>query len=581
MKRAADGSSKSEGGVAKGMPGGQDDKTNPIPRQLKVQEITLHFVQRSWEEIGPGELKYLPLSQTPYYMFDQAMLGQLYKFKNLWATAYYHTPKARMSNLIMLQDDLINQGGTPMETTAFTQACYMLKYQPTKQQMYFQLANIDNCQTGQRTLLHYNLSETKCGSDYSYLINLANYSDFEKLAILPAKIDEYAGFNPHQLVDVKGGSVSQIKNIYIAPDPGSGALTNYGANLQPETIPVIDTLKQVTWCRNLDHISLHKYGDVVEFPITTNLEGVPLLKNERNDLTTRSIKVEDQVNKYEYYQEFCWPGNNRAYYHRDDNLAEYDVYSKNKSFKPLSHHFITMPPIRKANGALLKQRCSFLLEQSFSITFHAAESVWGADSNDEYILNQKNGVILRPNLYGKVNSAKKDEHALWPKNYILNCKNPDICPYDNSFATLINLLIDNNTLMEFDHLPPSLRTYMYDLEHKDLDNATFAEEAFRTMWASWIHDVFVSGVLSPFSFFKEEANICATLSGSSGNEFKQCSTSSEEIGQFIQITANSIKTLYSNNGWEIKKVSARKAAPSVAQHADYVPMDRESTIFFM
>ena len=66
----------------KGSGGGQraEEVVNPIPRQFKTNSITLHFTQRTWEEIGPGDLKYFPICQNPLILMDKFHIKMFNKF---------------------------------------------------------------------------------------------------------------------------------------------------------------------------------------------------------------------------------------------------------------------------------------------------------------------------------------------------------------------------------------------------------------------------------------------------------------------------------------------------------------------
>lgn len=438
------------GGGAKGGGGQQEDKTNPIPRTLSSQSVTLHFTQRTWEEIGPGELKYSPLSLTPYYMMDPAMLNQFLNFKHLWYTMQIHQPKMRISNLIMLQDELVNQGGTPMETTAFTQVCYLMLYQPTRMTEYFQLGNITDCKTAAYEKLSYNFSEVECTDKITQLVNLQGYTDFERLCIRPACINKYAGTVPNKDIN-RDSKTGIITDTYISPSilfPITHPLHGFSANLQPVDPPLIENLNNITWAKNLDKITFHKYGDVVEIPIVTNLEGKHLLNDFHNDFTNRGVEVQKTTSedKDNYYTEFAWPSPNRPYRSRHDNLANLDAMKNVKDLKNLHHNFLTMPPIRKANGALLKQRCSFLLEQSFSVTFNFIESIYYQENNEKNFLHQKDGIIIRPLIYGNTTpeAPPVGEGAIC--QYGFKCTSKAVnCPTGNDFADLDKFL-DNRTL---------------------------------------------------------------------------------------------------------------------------------------
>lgn len=598
MKRASEGdqggseskkmATGQSGGGLKGMPGNSDDKKDPIPRPLKLQEVTLHFTQRSWEEIGAGELKYLPLSQTPYYMFDDAMLAQLKKFKGLWTTAYYHQPKARLTNLIMLQDDLINQGGTPLETTAFTQACYMLTYQPTRQLQYFALANITDCHKGTYNLLKYNMAQTRCGDDYSYLVKVDNYEDFEKLAILPAAVDQFAGYNPASEIQIGGTTAAYVPATFISPNSTNGDLRNYSANLQPynnnyfPSAPLIEPLKQVTWARNLDKIALHKYGDTIELPIHTNLEGIPLLNTPLNDFTTRNAKISDKSNNYTFNTEFVWPSTNRPYYSRYDNLSNISAYENAKSLSPIKHTFLTMPPIRKANGALLKQRCSFILEQSFSVTFKTVESIWDDDS-DKHVLNQRDGVIVRPMIYGNMASPSMDEGAICPSDEY-KCKGSN-CPYDNSFASLIEIFVEYMDMVFYK--PQGTKEdptkYKYTtIRNGYFDNADINGSTFKTAWKTFITTIFAKENYDKEFIF--QINI-------QGNPQKVDLTTRNKVRKYkfyqegaqnywLNINSITLRQIYADIGIDC----GTSDAPSVCNQklfTDFNAVDRETYMFYM
>lgn len=546
------------GGMLKGMPSGQDGKVEPIPRPFTINSITLHFNQRTWEEIGPGELKYLPLSVSPYYMLDTATLKLLSKYKKLWSTATYHTPKARISNIIMLQDDLVNQGGTPLETTAFTQACYMITYKPTRQSLYFKLGNMKKCEDDKDIKnvydpLVYNLSDTLCNeTDASQLIKVSNYTDFEHLAILTANVNEYAGFEPRGVIRYdKGTGVDRktsLYNTFIPPNRFLGDYSLYSANMQPKTEDnkslVVRPFEQVTWARNLDSIKFHKYGDVVDLPITTNLEGVKLLNTAQNDVTERLVRItEDKDNVFDYYQDFMWPSQNRPYFKRSDNLNEIGPMQSPKSdFAPLQHHFLTMPPIRKANKALLKQRASFILEQSWSVTFDFPESVWDEGTDDTVatstnILGQKDAVIVRPVIYGDTAATRTNENAICP--YDIKCVG-DKCPFDNSFKSLLDLFVtyniqNNNALFEF---PTEVTGEINYTKQGFIRNEDFENASFIYAWKQWVIKVEGTAAGSEAFYFDTTARYTTTqrilrLTSSTGENLE---VSPSAITRFVKIT---------------------------------------------
>lgn len=433
------------GGVAKGG-AAQDDKVDPIPRHLKEQSVTLHFVQRSWEEIGPGELKYLPINQCPQYIFDQAMKNQYNKFVNLWSTMEIHTPKVRLSNLIMLQDDLINQGGTPLETTAFTQACYLMTYRPSYQNDSFILA-CQPCGNDTKTVLTYNFRDLKCDNFKTWLVNLKNYTNFEDLQILPYKHKKYGVVRGGEL---DGEASGTVHNTYIHPADEIGSV--FSGNYQPDIGEFFEPNSTVTWAKNTDDINLHKYGDTVTIPIQTNLEGIKLIHDDQNYMFKQQQTVKLQNGKsYTYESEFAYPGYNRPYFTRKDGLM-IDIPSLSlKSHKRIPHTFLTMPPIKKANGALLKQRCSFLMEQEFSITFNFTESVFPDDSvsvtDDEgelHALHSAHAALNRPLMYGIKDAGL--QNAFCGMDVAGSCapnRAVNKCPTDFTFTSLVIYIMDH------------------------------------------------------------------------------------------------------------------------------------------
>lgn len=398
----------------KGKAGGtvDDQSVDPIPRHLPQNSVTLNFVQRSWEEIGPGELKYLPLSQSPYYMFDDNQLNKLMGFlhdQELWESYEIHQPHARITNLIMLQDDLVNAGGTPMETTAFTQACYLLHVQPVFCPEYFKFVKVNNPSTGVYTDCTINMTGLVQGQDHTYLKSLSNYDDFETLGIIPAQINKSAGFVPNQIPNQLVPTHS-IMDVYIPPGVPFGT---FSANLQPnapdESVTWLESLGVNLYMRNQDKISLYKYGDTIDLDINTNLNGKRMINDPYNDFTVRTHDVTIQgtegLDTVTVNAEWYWPGQNRPYYSRSDNFGSIQPMLHPKSLGFLKHHFLTMPPIRKANGSILKQRCSFMLEQEISITIHFQQNAWGEDDERANLLNQKDAIIVRPVMYGTFEAA--------------------------------------------------------------------------------------------------------------------------------------------------------------------------------
>lgn len=519
MKRAAPegdsgGDSKKAAGGApgggignKGIASGEK-KVEPIPRPLRENEITLHFNQVTWEEIGQGQLKYLPLCQTPYYMMDPGSLKLLNKYKGLWSTAEYHTPRVRIYDLMLLQDELTNQGGTPLETTAFTQACYMVEFEPIGQTQFFHLSTMQMC-NGTVKSLFYDLSDVTCdANDVSQLITLTNYEDMEKLCLHTAKVNIYGGFDPYEKLQRNmTEEITYLENVYIPPnDIDIGQLAAYAGNLQPGSLTskIVGAYDQVTFARNMGKLRLHAYNDSFELPIITNIEGKKLLPIRENDFTNRSIKFSRSGMEYNYNTEFCWPSSNRPYYSRSSNLTQYSPLLDPKSLKPLKHYFFSMPPIRKANGALLKQRASFMMEQSFSVTFRFPESVWEDEdfqghSTQKFLLDQKDAIIIRPNVYGTLKKSVKKENFICPVGTTINCK-PDAhkCFGDDTVDALMDIMVDaklQTTLWTWSWAPEGIEiddkidvicTLAEDPPGMIFRPSDFRTPEFKTAWQAWL-----------------------------------------------------------------------------------------------
>lgn len=386
----------------------------PIPRHLPSQSVTLNFTMRTWEEVAPGKLYYLPICQNPLYIMDKCMLNQFYQFSSLWATMEIHKPQVKLSNFIMLQDDLRVQNNTPTDATAFTQVVYMLHYQPKNQQMYFALQNLGDDDLYLGANLVYDLQPKR--PNVSRMVEIDNFDNFERLLIKTADPGTTAGFCPGTSLTIRDSG--QLVEKYISPDFRSDPdkLCRVAANLQPyiaeddTDTTFIKNGSQLLFSRNQDKIEFVKYGDTIEFDIVTNLENKRILSNKMNDFTeTVQVTLKDKAGTCrEYLTEWCYPGPNRPYYSRSTNLeGQAFPMLLNKKLKPLQHHFFCMPPIKKPNGALLGQRCSFLLEQHFSVTFNFSTAIWPSldeedidISEERYLLEQKEAINLRRNIYG-------------------------------------------------------------------------------------------------------------------------------------------------------------------------------------
>ena len=128
-------------------------------------------------------------------MFNhEPILNQLKKFLPITEYYEFHTPEVRLSNLIFLQDDLRVQSNTPTDATTFTQVCYIMHFPTPAQTEYFKLGTVYNKKVSKTSDMSYMLEPP----DETSFVTAGelNYEIFLKLAVTPAKITGYAGWNP-------------------------------------------------------------------------------------------------------------------------------------------------------------------------------------------------------------------------------------------------------------------------------------------------------------------------------------------------------------------------------------------------
>lgn len=500
LKRKSDGGGdESSGKKAQGA----EVTQQPIPRHLPSRHVTLNFYQKTWEEIAPGKMYYLPLCQNPKYMFDPAMKNQMAKFRELWGTMQIHDPKYRLSRLTMLQDDLRVQNNTPTDATAFTQVLYLMKFCPKGMKQYFKLGTNMKEDMSEIQNITYELQPNMNPPNPRQLVELKNFQDFENLTIQGAKANYTAGFVPDKLPAINKNDNYKIMDPYIAPDSNS-LLSAFSGNLNPEEEHFIPPALSTTMARNLNGLSFFQYGDELTSHITTNIEGAHLVNTLSNDfLNDQSIMVKDEDKNITYYGEFCWPSRNRPFLHRGNYFdTETDPITQGKKLKPLEHHFFCMPPIRKPNEALLGQRCAVILEQSMSVTFHMNQGTYfDTEEDDALQLHQDDSIVIRRNVYGTPTVVKAEPSIYCPirnpcpQNMYQNrvrSKAPPKAPikecYEDSFLgfsffcrdyPMIARLLNTNDYVSFYSLPEHPETSIdcdyfefnnYLLNLRDMDN---------------------------------------------------------------------------------------------------------------
>lgn len=392
-----------------------EEKQSPIPRVMIPENvIPLRFVQRGFYEFAPGKLYYPLICQTIKYMFDDAYKNQLAKFSALNYGFTISTPKLRISNLIMLQDDLRVQSSTPTDATAFTQVNYLLEYMPRGQKQFFKLCKGENQGIDNLEDLTYQFNPTYPSNPF---VEIKGFETFDDLCIIPAKANTRAGFTPGEPIRI-GVNTGTLLNPYVAPNTNTEGFQYVSGNLNPPNTNEVFYKggNVITRAINQDKINEYKYGDTINFSPETNLEGILLANTTDNDFiynTTVNLPnatAPDQTLVYD--TEWCWPGRNRPFFCRQNYYdPNTDPITKGKKFKPLKHVFYMMPPIKKPNGSLLGQRCSVMTEQEVTVTFHYTTNVWGENLDNENMFDQDNKVILRRNIYPTPTIVKPEESS--------------------------------------------------------------------------------------------------------------------------------------------------------------------------
>lgn len=452
---------------AKGGPGSQaEEKKDPVPRHIPLNSVTLNFVQRGWTEIAPGNLYYLAVCSTPKLIFDDANKNLFNKFKSLYYTMEIHNPEVEISNLIFLQDDLRVQNNTPTDATAFTQVNYLQKTCPKGKKQYFCLG------TG-KDVTEFNKLTYKLEVDKPHVpfVQVKGFDNFQDLMILPAKANLQAGFKPGGAVNANPNT-GEIQDIYVAPNTSTNAFAGVSGNLAPGNMTDLfyKQANVITRMANQDSIHFYKYGDVIKETINTNLEGVHLANVEENNFLTDTYVVMPNpakpTQKLNYLTEWAYPSRNRPFLSRDDYYSgNLNAIMKGKKFKPLSHCFFSMPPIRKPGGELLGQRCSVFVEQQMQVTFNFSTGVFGSNEDDALQQEQDDQVVIRRNFYPIPNvdapPQPSDENSVFCKKGTAQCKSfsqikkqkmkAQKC-YDNTFDGLIEFLDDILIHKEFGDL---------------------------------------------------------------------------------------------------------------------------------
>ncbi|KAJ9601468.1 hypothetical protein L9F63_000385 [Diploptera punctata] len=128
VERAAAGSSGGTGNS--GQHGTQPgESVSPVARPLPYKHVTFTFVQRSWEEIDTS-MSTLPITLALLPMLDDEMITVIKSVLPCSLGYRIHNPHVKISNFIILTDELQIRGNTPTELASFVQQSKIIHYMP-------------------------------------------------------------------------------------------------------------------------------------------------------------------------------------------------------------------------------------------------------------------------------------------------------------------------------------------------------------------------------------------------------------------------------------------------------------------
>ncbi|DAC81462.1 TPA_asm: VP1 [African termite bidnaparvovirus] len=146
--------------------------------------------------------------------------------------------------------------------------------------------------------------------------------------------------------------------------------------------------------KNLANFKIIGGDDIIDETVVTNLDGV--LMTPKTFVRAANLAVDGNVQTYSVdaqYRNFTlqgfnpivynmgsgtnpwrranpiWPNFNNPVMGKSGYINPLTTNFLNRC-KPLSHHFLTMIPIKQQSGGILNQRANFLFEQTASFTFH-------------------------------------------------------------------------------------------------------------------------------------------------------------------------------------------------------------------
>lgn len=361
-----------------GIPSGES--VSPVPRPMPYKHVTFSFVQRSWEEIDTG-LSTLPISIALYPILDDEMLTVIKQVLPCCLGFRVHAPHVKLSNFIILTDEIQMKGATPSEMSSFVQQSKIIHYMPKNfVTTGYTLSNVD-------TIKPITFTKLMGHNKMNQMVKLPNSDDFETLSIYGISGSIHGNlwnrnkmYQGYVLNDLESQHYSLYSSASTVEDTkweqlsyAYGVVDEKGDAHSATSMWTVEK-RAITKCKNLDKIEIVGASDVIEYDIETNIEGDVLYPDTVDNHTPSVfsyfvVKGLEKNSGLTMWKVGCtpWPSTfNPKMYRRNAALGDQWLQAQ---YKPLQHHFFTMVPIHKSDGKLMKQRASCMVEQSFQVSF--------------------------------------------------------------------------------------------------------------------------------------------------------------------------------------------------------------------
>nr|DAC81434.1 TPA_asm: VP [Tasmanian devil feces monodnaparvovirus 2] len=397
--------------------GGADE--SPIPRGPSTKSLCMCFYQRSWEEISSQKLSYLPQSLTPLSFFDGQQLQIIDKMLDAGFLFEIEHMGIKISNFIVLNDQLAASGDTPQEISSVVQRAKIVQFTPNipmttafqiydKQKRlsykideqeqpnrdYFRHADITSFENleikGMPSMIVNKNTNFQGGLSNSNIYDVSNYRDFIGEGGASTADDEpyytqnyserygpYLGLEKHPREMFHNDKGKPIWRNALGALIG---IFDSGESYRNSEIPTI------TYVKNQHGFSILSPSDVIKKEINTNMKGKVIEKTMHtitNDelthhhlFTHRGVVADGTGNLHTTIP--VYPSTLNPLIKKEEFIRGARAYSHKP--KPIQHMFFTMIPINEANGAVMKQRANCFFEQKMVIKFYYNEMVDVMDS---------------------------------------------------------------------------------------------------------------------------------------------------------------------------------------------------------